>query len=85
MCKSLLQSCSNIFLNKLNRQQLEREERGRILGIRKDFGAYNSLLVKKFSGLPLILLQPERPATSPSRIYSLELTLCVLTSYCVKI
>lgn len=84
VCKSLLQSSRNIFLNKLNRQQLEREERGRILGIRRDFHAYNSFLVKnKFSGLPLhlTLLQPERPATSPSsRIYSLELTLCVLVS-----
>lgn len=86
VCKSSLQSRRKIFLNRLNRQQPEKEERGRILGIQRDFSAYNSFLVKKkkFSGLPLPLtpLQPERPATyPPSRIYSLELTLCVLTYY----
>lgn len=78
-----------IFLYKLNRQQPEREERGRILGICRDFSAHNSLLGKnKFSRLPLLLTlsQPEGPAISlPSKIYSLELTLCVLSSCYAKI
>lgn len=85
--KSLLQSSRNIFLYKLNRQQPEREERGRILGICRDFSAHNSLLGKnKFSALPLTLSQPEGPDISlPSKIYSLALMLCVLSSCYTKI
>lgn len=85
--KSLLQSSRNIFLYKLNRQQPGREERGGIPGICRDFSAHNSLLGKnKFSGLPLALSQPEGPAISPpSRIYSLELVLCVLSSCYAKV